>query len=217
MLFNYPPLALLGRIIAREKIFRQAKADTKTQAEFSRAIKQLRWQYKLAPQILNIAASEQVKEVQIFSLALNRRQINNSLLELIDKAIPSSIIFELNFAGQVKMAACLKKQGQISSPYFATDWQAADSPRKPLPFALNMAQLYEKMLESIIGANLPPGPEQAEAGRAVLSPLQESQKVQRGEALQPLEAKIARAEQFRCQLNAELSAAMRQLKILEKR
>ena len=38
----------------------------------------------------------------------------------------------------------------VVSEYFSTEWESEDNPRKPLPQALNLGRLYERLLDVLI-------------------------------------------------------------------
>ena len=69
------------------------------------------------------------------------QNIDNEILQFIDKLIPSPIIFELVFDDKIKVMATYKRPSQADSQkvvlgnYYATDWQAAT--REDLPMVLS--------------------------------------------------------------------------------
>ncbi|WP_281984344.1 DUF4391 domain-containing protein [Azonexus hydrophilus] len=133
-----------------------------------REIEQIVWQYKLAPETVNLPATRLVPEIQIFSIALRVPTITQELLRCIDAAIKYPVIYELNFAGKTQIMAAHKRPGETDAnrwligEYFAGDWRAVDVPRSSLPMALDLGGLYAKLLQPLIPLATRPGESLAE-------------------------------------------------------
>lgn len=233
-LYDWPRAAAFGRVIPKSKLYEHAGAKSALKELFVREVEQVVWSHKLAPETVNLAATKRVAEIQVIRIALRTAEPTHDLLRAIDRAIPSPLIFELAHGGRVMMAAALKRPSEadgarwLTGAYFDNGWQPEDAPRAPLPVALDMGMLYERLLGPLVDgetARLATG-----MGEAPQEPLTRSAPA---EASVPLEAKIARVEaigaktreierierrlrrerQFNRQIaiNAELRAAKREL------
>ncbi|MFZ4504556.1 MAG: DUF4391 domain-containing protein, partial [Methylovulum sp.] len=87
-LFHYPNAATLGRKLPKNKIYEHAKPSTAVRELFVSQVDKIIWQYKLAPETVNLPAKPNVPEIQIFTLALKTPELSEDVLRCIDQAIP---------------------------------------------------------------------------------------------------------------------------------
>jgi hypothetical protein len=211
--FDYPKSAAFGRVLPKAKIYDHARASTRLKQLFVDQVEQVIWRFKLAPETINLASTKDITEIQVFGVTLRAGSLDEDVLRAIDKAIPYPLIFELAHGGKRKAIAAFKRPSEsdsekwVVSEYFASDWEAEDNPRKPLPTALNLGGLYDRLLSALMPA---------EAGAS--EPLEA--RVRRVEALRAKEREIerikqrlGREQQFnkRVAINAELRAAINEL------
>lgn len=155
-LFSYPPQAAFGRTLPKNKLYEKAGVNTRLKDLFVAQVDQIVWQYKLAPETINLPAKPGVPELQMFSIHLKVPELHLDVLRCIDGAVQYPIIFELHFEGRVQVIACHKRPSEadasqwVCSDYFAGAWQSADAARSPLPMALNLGVLYEQLLQNLI-------------------------------------------------------------------
>jgi hypothetical protein len=72
-LFSYPPQAAFGRPLPKNKLYEKSGANTRLKDLFVAQVDQIIWQYKLAPETINLPARPGVPEVQVFSIHLKTR------------------------------------------------------------------------------------------------------------------------------------------------
>jgi len=155
-LYRYPEKAKFGKIIPKAKIYEHAKLKPAQKAKFVELIQQIRWAYKLASHTTNLPVTNEVKEIQILRIRITRRELPDDILYLIDSAIPSMVIFELINSGliRVKTAPKMRKTERTRrapiSIYFASDWMDMESKRSDLPQAINLGNLYDKLLNGLL-------------------------------------------------------------------
>ena len=156
MLFDYPTKARFGRKIPKNKLYENASANTKLKDKFVNQIKKIVWQYKLAPDTLNLDATNKVPEIQIFDIFLKTKEVDQALLEVIDKAIPLPIIFQIHKGNKVKIKAAYKRPSEsannkwVIESYFESEWLDKDVVKQPMPQALDLGKLYEQLLKSLM-------------------------------------------------------------------
>lgn len=211
--FEYPKSAAFGRVLPKNKIYEHGNASSRLKQLFVDQVDQITWKFKLAPETINLAAAKPVSEIQVFGIALRTSELDEDVLRTIDKSIPFPLIFELAHAGKRKAIAAFKRPSEadgakwVVSEYFWSEWEPEDNPRKPLPTALNLGGLYDKLLSAL----LPPAAQDGEPLEA---------RVRRVEALRGKEreikrikARLNREKQFNklVAINAELRAAMNEL------
>lgn len=153
---SYPAKATFGRTLPKNKIYEHSKANTRLKDLFVKEVEQIVWQYKLAPETINLPARPGVQEIQVFSLQLKTPELNREVLRAIDGAVQFPILFELSFDGSTQVVACYKRPSEVDasrwvlSDYFATDWLPAGAERAAMPLALDLAILYEQLLHRLI-------------------------------------------------------------------
>jgi hypothetical protein len=113
--FEYPKAASFGRVLPKSKIYAHASAGAKLKQLFVDQVDQIIWQYKLAPETINLSATKSVSEIQVFKINLRTSEISEEVLRAIDKAIPFPIIFELTHAGKRKAIAAYKRPSEADS------------------------------------------------------------------------------------------------------
>lgn len=155
MLFAFPPNAAFNRVVPKTKFYEHAKPSASLKAKFVSEITQIVWSYKLAPETINLPASDGVHELQVFTVHLKADAIDEGVLRAIDRAIPSQILFEVHREKDAKTIAAFKRPSESDSSnwvvgeYFDTTWVAKDSERSKLPMALSMGSLYEQLLKGL--------------------------------------------------------------------
>ena len=156
MLFDYPTKARFGRKIPKSKLYENASANTKLKDKFVNQIEKIVWQYKLAPNTLNLDATNKVPEIQVFDIFLKTKEVDQTLLEVIDKAIPLPIIFQIHKSNKVKVKAAYKRPSEsannkwVIESCFESEWLDKDMTKQPMPQALDLGKLYEQLLKSLM-------------------------------------------------------------------
>ena len=135
-LIAYPKQAAFGRVLPKNKIYEHSGANTRLKDLFVEQVEQIVWQYKLAPETINLPAKPGVPEIQIFSIQLKSTELHEDVLRCIDGAVQFPILFELNQGQgdqeQTQVVAAYKRPSMSSgeadanrwviSSYFATNW-----------------------------------------------------------------------------------------------
>ncbi len=207
---NYPAKAAFGRTLPKNKLYEYSKANTRLKELFVQQVEQIVWQYKLAPETINLPARPGVPEIQVFSLELKVPELHRDVLRAIDGAVQYPILFELGYQGRTQVLACYKRPSEadagrwVLSDYFATAWLPADGQRAALPLALDLGSLYEQLLHRLIP--LPARPRETLA--ALVARCEQVQARQREVARTA--ARLEKEKQFNRKV--EINAALRKLK-----
>ena len=156
MLFDYPIKSRYGRKLPKSKIYENIRVNTKLKDNFVSQIDKIIWQYKLAPDTLNLDATHKVPEIQVFDIFIKTKEIDQTLIEVIDEAIPLPIIFQIHKENKVKIKAAYKRPSEsannkwVIKSYLESEWLDKDITKQPMPQALNLGKLYEQILKSLI-------------------------------------------------------------------
>ena len=215
-LFQFPESAAFRRVLPKNKIYEHGSPSTAVRQLFVRQVEQIVWQYKLAPETVNLKASKAVPEIQIFSITLKEGELKPEVLRCIDLAIPFPIIFELRFDGKVKPVAAFKRPSEadsskwVISDYFESDWIASDTPRKPLPMVFDLEALYSYLLQPLM-------PYPARPGEDLQEQVARMERIRlRQRELERCEARLRKEKQFnrKVAINAELRRLKQELERL---
>ncbi len=207
---SYPKQAAFGRPLPKSKIYEHSGANTRLKDLFARQVEQIVWQYKLAPETINLPAKPGVPELQIVSIQLKTSELNLDILRCIDGVVKYPIIFELNFDGRTQVIAAYKRPNEsdasrwVLSDYFATAWLPSDCERAAMPLALDLGALYEQALHRLI-----PTPARPQESLADLVARVELIAAKQRE-VEKATSRLAKEKQFNRKV--EINALLRQLK-----
>lgn len=206
MIFAYPKQAAFNRVLPKSKIYEHGSPTRAVRDAFVAQVNQIIWQYKLAPETINLPARPGVPEIEIFSLELKTPEVNEDVLRCIDKAIPLPIFYNLTFEGGVKTVAAYKRPSDadasrwVVDSYFSSPWLPASGERSALPVVLDMAGLYEQMLRRLM-------PFPARSGETLKDHVERlSQLRSKQTEYAKLEARLHKEKQFnrKVELNSQL-------------
>jgi Domain of unknown function (DUF4391) len=202
--FLFPPSALVNRVLPKSKIYEHGKPSRAVRDGFVAQINQIVWQYKLAPETINLPARPNVPEIEIFSIELKTADVSEDVLRCIDKAIPLPIFHILSFENRTKTVAAYKRPSDADGnrwvvvAYFESPWMPVSAHVKnarapqpaPLPVALDMASLYEQMMRRLM-------PHPARAGETLKDHVERlSQLRGKQNEYAKLEARLRQEKQF---------------------
>lgn len=160
MLFAYPESTRVGRSLPKNAIYKNVALNAKQREQLTQQVEKITWAHKLAPDTLNIKASAELPEIQVFQIQLKPEytEIAESLLHYLDKAIPSALIFEVQSTAGVQTAACYKQHnpnGSVKySPYLFGALMPADAERQTLPISRDFARLHQHLLAQLMPIQL---------------------------------------------------------------
>ncbi len=226
VLFDYPARAAVGRPVPKNRILMAGKPGRRVRDALTAQVSQIIWQYKLAPETLNLSASRSVPEIQVLTLVLKpgaNEDLPEDILRTIDKAIAFPILFELSEPagensrpGRLRMVAAFKRPSEaesgkwVTGDYVTSDWLPGDTQRQPLPVALNIAGLYEQLLNPLVATP-------ARLGEPLADRLErQARMAAKQREYQRLEARMQREKQFnrKVELNRQLRELRAELKAL---
>ena len=162
---------------------------------FVEQIKIIYWRNKIATTTLNLAAGEQVTEIEVFEVRLSAPMLDESVLRQIDREIPYHILFLLEYEGKYravigyKEAAAGKTAFKVDR-YYSTDWLDEDDLPVHLD-GLTLDAVYENFVRQIAGDVLV-----EENGTTLKESIeQQKQREQLEKQIAVLEAKIRKEKQ----------------------
>lgn len=208
---RYPEQAAFGRTLPKSKLYEHGHANKRLRNLFVQQVDQIVWQYKLAPETVNLQARLGVPEIQVFGIQLKTRELNFDVLRSIDQAVQFPIVFELTYDKEAQVVAAYKRPNEadasrwVLSGYFSTGWLRADTERTAMPLALHLGSLYEQLLRTLIPLSARP----QESIAALVERVDRVQTLQR--EVDKTAARLEKEKQFNRKV--EINAQLRQLKV----
>src|ERR1035437_7945938 len=120
-LFHYPKQAAFERLIPKKKIYEHSKPSSAVRDKLVTQVDKIIWQYKLAPETVNLPAKPSVPEIQIFSITLKTPELSEDVLRCIDQAIPFPIFYQLMFEDRIKAKAAYKRPSDADANKWVVD------------------------------------------------------------------------------------------------
>lgn len=152
-LFRWPPSAAFGRPVPKTKFYEHGNVRTTLREKFVDDVQRVTWAYKLADDTIRLRGTTAVPEIQVFIVETKGADVSNDVLTVIDKTVHFPVIFEVASGDRVRTVAAHKAltgKTPTVGAYHTTDWQPADSTRRPLPTALDLPSLYEAILIELL-------------------------------------------------------------------
>ena len=216
ILFDYPKSAAFGRVLPKKKIYEHATPSTAVKELFIRQVEQIAWQYKLAPETINLKPTRVVSEIQVFRVTLKTGALKKDVLHCIDQAIPFPILFELVYEEKIQAIAAYKRPSDsdnakwVVSDYFESVWLPLEIPRTPLPVVIDLESLYAHLLHPLMPFPARPG-ENLEDHVGRIEKIRSRQR-----QLTKCEARLCKEKQFnrKVAINAELRDLKQELEKL---
>ena len=216
-MLGLPKTTEFNKRIPKQKFYENINITPALRRIFVDQIKVVYWRNKIAPSTINLEAGNDVTEIEVFEVKLNRIPLDVSVLRQIDKEIPYHIIFLLEYGGKYQAWTAYKEKAGSSfsafkvDTYYHTNWLLEGDLALKLD-GLNMDAVYENYVRQIAGDAL----NATVAGEA--ESLKES--VERSKQIQllqkqivTLQKKIRKEKQLNRQieLNAELKCLRKEI------
>ncbi len=217
VLFDYPKSSAFGRIVPKSKIYEHVSPCKALKELFVGQVDQIVWQYKLAPETVNLRQTPSVPEIEIFTITLKDGELKHDVLRSIDQAIAFPLVFELLYDGKCKVTAAYKRPSEadaakwVVSDYFESAWLPIETLRTPLPLVLNLEALYEQLLSPLM-------PYPARQGERLQQQVERMSLIRAQERdIERCEARLRKEKQFnrKVEINAELRELKKLLFILK--
>ena len=199
------------RIPKRKCLEKTAGAPAALRRAFDAQIREIRWTHKLAASTLNVAPGNDVQEIDVLEIRLRGREIDDSVLMLLEKAIPRQLIFVLAFGDERQIRIGCKETSSDDAKtrfignHFRTEWMPETEIRLPAE-GLSMDSVYAGLVRRIGGNALKPvGAEPIK--KSVERDLEQRR---RRERIAALENKIRKEKQLNRQV--EMNAEVKKLK-----
>lgn len=217
-LYRWPEAAKFARRVPKEKFYEHGAVNTATREKFISDVQRITWAFKLAEATINLPGTATVPEIQILTIDAKGSDVKETILSVIDKAIPFPTIYEItrrtSGGTEVRMVATPKQLGTGKpklNGYYSTDWQPTDTTRKALPTALSLPALYTALLQPLMPLTARPGERMSDIAERLVS----VRKLEREVA--SLERKLHAEPQFNRKVELRRTLMMKQQELEQQR
>lgn len=119
-ILNLPAKTVYGKFIPKEKLYNHADINASTKEKFVRQIERITWINKISPETVNVKPGK-YSEIEIFRIDLKDGNIDDKLIQIIDRAIPYPILFVICYNDYFYLTMPYK-DGVNIGPYFKCSW-----------------------------------------------------------------------------------------------
>ena len=117
--FKLPATTIVNKVVPKNLF--DSYTTVKQKKLFADLIQRITWTHKLAHDTVNLEAKE-IKEIQVFKVELKSLDRVDSLLAIIDKAIPYNIIFIVAFQENMYLSTSVKHPHPVNADNAVVDW-----------------------------------------------------------------------------------------------
>lgn len=217
-MIGLPKTTEFNKRIPKQKFYENMDISPALKKVFVEQVRIIYWKNKIAASTTNLAAGNDVSELEVFEVRLNSPVLDDSLLRQIDKKIPYHILFLLEYQGKYqawigyKEAAASGKSAFKVNSYYHTEWLVEDE--LPLKLeGLNVDAVYENFVRQIAGDKL----KREDVGETLKeSVARDEQKQALQKQIDTLQAKIRKEKQLnkQMQMNTELKKLKKELEAI---
>lgn len=174
-------------------------------------IEQIVWSHTLTAETLNVNASDKVRQIDVLTVTLKKRECNEKIFEVIERTIPRHILFVLRFKSEYRMLIHYKEAYEnVKGKYrivesFTTEWQPEEEVSLSIS-GLDLERIYHNFVYQIAGNKLTKEP-----GRDLCKAVEQHQEAEKiRKKIARLEDQLSKEVQFNLQL--QLSVEIKNLK-----
>ena len=96
-ILNFPTSTIVDSVVPKTKFYHFMEVNPRMKAHFVNDVESIRWLYKLSPDTLNVTASEEMPEVEVFVATLKQADCPTDLFTFIDIHMPRHLLFVLQY------------------------------------------------------------------------------------------------------------------------
>ena len=217
-MIGLPKTTEFNKRIPKQKFYENMDISPALKKVFVEQVRIIYWKNKIAASTTNLAAGNDVTELEVFEVRLNSPVLDDSLLRQIDKEIPYHILFLLEYQGKYqawigyKEAAASGNNAFKVNGYYHTEWLTEDELQLKLE-GLSVDAVYENFVRQIAGDKL----KTETSGESLKeSVARDEQKQALQKQIATLQAKIRKEKQLnkQMQMNNELKKLKKELEVL---
>jgi hypothetical protein len=118
--FDLPYSTEVNKVIPKNAF--ETYSSPKHKKQFTELVQKITWLNKLSVETTNLHSIE-IKEIQIFHFELKSKQKINSLITIVDKSIPYSIVFIISIENEYYISTSKKHLHPLNQDNAIIDWR----------------------------------------------------------------------------------------------
>lgn len=209
-----PDQAKINRVIPKNTFYGYTSAKQKQL--FIEVIDKIKWQFELAPDTINLSG-EVVKRLQVLEIILKQKKSIETILPIIEKAIPYHIIFVIRFNNEVMLYTSQKhvhpvnENNAVVDWVFKTEWFVGVKEEYQLDLKLSLDKVFEDFCFKVSNRT---NATSEESLNALIKKEQKKQNIKN--QISKLESQIKRTKQFNKKqpLNHQLNILKKELLLI---
>ena len=210
-MIQFPSSTHKGLRLPKESFYAHASMTPTIKRAMVDAVEQIVWSHTLTAETLNVNANDKVRQIDVLTVSLKKRECNEKIFEVIERAIPRQILFVLRIKNECRLLIHYKEPYEnVKGKYrivetYSTDWKPEEKVSLTIS-GLDLERIYHNLVYQIAGNKLTKESVR-ELGKAV-EQHKEAKKIRN--RIARLEDKMRKEIQFNLQL--QLSTEIKNLK-----
>jgi len=208
-ILHFPTETIVDSVVPKTKFYRFMEVNPRMKAHFVNDVTRIDWLYKLSPDTLNVTATDDMKEIEVFVATLKDGDCPTDLFTFIDTNMPRHLVFILQHGNNSMLLINYKQwkddthtQFRITQ-MFASPWVPTSSLQLNID-GQSLPRIYDNFVAQISGI----GEHKAGSMEDIVAL---RQKINKQEAeLQKLEKRMRREPQVDIQM--EMHKQVRQMR-----
>ena len=94
-ILHFPTETIVDSVVPKTKFYRFMEVNPRMKAHFVNDVTRIDWLYKLSPDTLNVTATDDMKEIEVFLATLKDGDCPTDLFTFIDTNMPRHLVFIL--------------------------------------------------------------------------------------------------------------------------
>lgn len=155
-ILHFPTETIVDSVVPKTKFYRFMEVNPRMKAHFVNDVTRIDWLYKLSPDTLNVTATDDMKEIEVFVATLKDGDCPTDLFTFIDTNMPRHLVFILQHGNNSMLLINYKQwkddthtQFRITQ-MFASPWV----PTASLSLQINgqsLPRIYDNFVAQISG------------------------------------------------------------------
>ena len=155
-ILGYPQGTIVDKVVPKTMFYKFMEVNQRMKVRFVNDVAQISWLYKLSANTINVTASEELVEIDVFVVTLKEQDCPTDVFTFIDTNMPHHIVFILKYEEQYMLLINYKEwkdnthtQFKITKS-FATTWM----PQAQLSLAIqgqSLPRIYDNFVAQVSG------------------------------------------------------------------
>lgn len=216
-MIELPKTTEFNKRIPKQKFYENIDISPSLKRAFVEQIKIIYWRNKIATSTTNLAAGNDVIELEVFEIRLNSPSLDDKLLRQIDRQIPYHILFLLEYEGKYQAwigykEASLGNNAFKVNEYYHTEWFEDGKLLLKLE-GMNVDAVYENFVRQIARDKLQVETEGESLEESII---RDKRRRKLKKQITTLQFKMRKEKQFnrQIQMNAKLKKLKKELEDL---